>query len=57
VAHATAALFLFGLAAGFLMVRLRRPGEHRLLRPLGWVTMSAALTLSVLLFALAIAAS
>ena len=48
------AAFLFGLVAGFVMLRLGRKKpllawEHRVLRPIGWALMAASLTLFVAL--------
>lgn len=50
------AAFIFGLLAGVVLLRLGRKKtlpawERRLLRPLGWVVMSASFTLAAALTA------
>jgi amino acid transporter len=52
----TLAFFLFGFAAGVVLLRLGRkkplrPWERKLLPPLGWVVMSACFALAALLLA------
>lgn len=54
------AAFLFGLLAGYTMVRLGRNKpvhglERRVLRPLGWIVMGASFALALALFARALA--
>jgi hypothetical protein len=56
------AFFLFGLAAGFVYMRLRSAAprqrwEARVLRPAAWVLMSAALSLAAALLAWAVISS
>ena len=51
---------LFGLVAGYAMVRLGRNKpvhgvERRVLRPLGWIVMSASFTLALALLVHALA--
>jgi hypothetical protein len=49
---AVALFFLYGLAAGFLLVRLRRAGPaSRALQAIAWVTMSTSFALAILLLA------
>ncbi len=55
----TFAAFLFGLLAGFVMLRLGRgrplaAWERRVLRPLGWALMAASLTFAVALLGWAV---
>jgi hypothetical protein len=54
------AAFLFGILAGYTMLRLGRNKpvhglEGRVLRPLGWIVMSASFVLALALFVHALA--